>query len=201
MSKKGESSNKICKSNSNQLNQIKCINTCLHELDTFDDKYEKANSSESDISYDKYSNIEYTKSLQISLKESINQNDILNEEINKVINENKILKEEIEINSQNNKMKELNDCNFKDINSEEMKQQINELKVNNNQLIRKLKDVNDGNYQLEQKNNVLENEMGKLKGYEQMLEQLKEKYDNLSFDYQRIQRENSSLKNLINNNQ
>ena len=96
MSKKGESSNKICKSNSNQLNQIKCINTCLHELDTFDDKYEKANSSESDISYDKYSNIEYTKSLQISLKESINQNDILNEEINKVINENKILKEEIE---------------------------------------------------------------------------------------------------------
>ena len=107
----------------------------------------------------------------------------------------------IEINSQNNKMKELNDYNFKDINSEEMKQQINELKDNNNQLIRKLKDVNDGNYELEQKNNVLENEMGKLKGYEQMLEQLKEKYDNLSFDYQRIQRENSSLKNLINNNQ
>ena len=68
-------------------------------------------------------------------------------------------------------------------------------------LIRKLRDVNDGNYELEQKNNVLENEMGKLKGYEQMLEQLKEKYDNLSFDYQRIQRENSSLKNLINNNQ
>ena len=122
-------------------------------------------------------------------------------QIDKLINENKILKEEIEINSQNNKMKELNDYNFKDINSEEMKQQINELKDNNNQLIRKLKDVNDGNYELEQKNNVLENEMGKLKGYEQMLEQLKEKYDNLSFDYQRIQRENSSLKNLINNNQ
>ena len=31
------------------------------------------------------------------------------------------------------------------------------------------------------------------------MEELKEKYDNLSFDYQRIQRENSSLKNLINN--
>ena len=122
-------------------------------------------------------------------------------QIDKLINENKILKEEIEINSQNNKMKELNDYNFKDINSEEMKQQIIELKDNNNQLIRKLRDVNDGNYELEQKNNVLENEMGKLKGYEQMLEQLKEKYDNLSFDYQRIQRENSSLKNLINNNQ
>ena len=120
-------------------------------------------------------------------------------QIDKLINENKILKEEIEINSQNNKMKELNDYNFKDINSEEMKQQIIELKDNNNQLIRKLRDVNDGNYELEQKNNVLENEMGKLKGYEQMLEQLKEKYDNLSFDYQRIQRENSSLKNLINN--
>ena len=138
----------------------------------------------------------------------------LNDKMKRKIKIEKIVKENNKLNykyldnepdgyiiTENNKMKELNDYNFKDINSEEMKQQIIELKDNNNQLIRKLRDVNDGNYELEQKNNVLENEMGKLKGYEQMLEQLKEKYDNLSFDYQRIQRENSSLKNLINNNQ
>ena len=82
-----------------------------------------------------------------------------------------------------------------------MKQKIIELEGNNNNLLQKIRAMNDGNYELEQKNNVLENEMEKLKGYELMLEQLKEKYDNLTFDYQRIQRENSSLKNLINNQQ
>ena len=48
-------------------------------------------------------------------------------------------------------------------------------------------------------NNALEDEMEKLKENEQILELLKEKYDNLSFDYNRIQKENTSLKNLINN--
>ena len=128
-----------------------------------------------------------------------NELDEYKNKIEKLINENRILKEEIEINNQNKIMKEINEFNKKDLNSEEMKQQIIELKDDNNNLIQKLKDINDGNYELEQKNNLLENEMGKFKGYEKMLEQLKEKYDNLSFDYQRIQRENSSLKNLINN--
>ena len=128
-----------------------------------------------------------------------NEIDEYKTKINQLINENRILKEEIEINNQNKIMKEINEFNKKELNSEEMKQQIIELKDNNNQLIQKLRDMNDGNYELEQKNNELQNEMGKLKGYEKMLEQIKEKYDNLTFDYQRIQRENSSLKNLINN--
>ena len=128
-----------------------------------------------------------------------NEIDEYKTKINQLINENRILKEEIEINNQNKIMKEINEFNKKELNSEEMKQQIIELKDNNNQLIQKLRDMNDGNYELEQKNNELQNEMGKLKGYEKMLEQIKEKYDNLTFDYQRIQRENTSLKNLINN--
>ena len=52
---------------------------------------------------------------------------------------------------------------------------------------------------MEKKNNILENEIEKLKNYEDMLEELKEKYNNLTFDYQRIQKENNSLKSVINN--
>lgn len=76
--------------------QINFINNSLFELDTIEDKYDKANSTGSDTFNEKYSNIEYTKTLKISLKDSINQNDLLTEELMKVINENKMLKEELE---------------------------------------------------------------------------------------------------------
>ena len=120
-------------------------------------------------------------------------------EINKLINENKMLKEEIEINKQRNKIKEMNENNKKEIKYEEMKQEIIQLKDINKNIIKKLGDMSEGNIKLENMNNALEDEMEKLKENEQILELLKEKYDNLSFDYNRIQKENTSLKNLINN--
>mgnify|MGYP006873163758 CR=1 FL=1 len=76
--------------------QINFINNSLFEIDTIEDKYDKANSTGSDTFNEKYSNIEYAKTLKISLKDSINQNDLLTEELMKVINENKILREELE---------------------------------------------------------------------------------------------------------
>ena len=63
----------------------------------------------------------------------------------------------------------------------------------------RLANIKEGNFELEKKNNVLENEVEKLKTYENLLQELKEKYDNLTFDYQRIQKENNSLKLVLNN--
>ena len=127
--------------------------------------------------------------------------DVLEEyrqKIEQLLNDNKLLKEQIEINNKQYEIKEINDNNNM-IKIEDLEKQIIDLKENNNNLQQKLKDINEGNFELEKKNNTLENEIEKLKNYEIILEELKEKYDNLTFDYQRIQKENNSLKSLVNN--
>ena len=127
--------------------------------------------------------------------------DVLEEyrqKIEQLLNDNKFLKEQIEINNKKYEIKEINDNNNM-IKIEDLEKQIIDLKENNNNLQQKLKDINEGNFELEKKNNTLENEVEKLKNYEIILDELKEKYDNLTFDYQRIQKENNSLKSLVNN--
>ena len=54
------------------------------------------NYSELEIDETILGDIEYAKALQIALKDAINQNEKLNEELNKCIQENKELKEELE---------------------------------------------------------------------------------------------------------
>ena len=132
--------------------------------------------------------------------ENINENEIeeYKKKIERLLNENKLLKEQIEINNKKNQIKEMND-NEKVIKYKDLEKQINDLKENNNDLQNKIKNRNEGNFELEKKNNILENEVEKLKSFKIMFEELKEKYDSLSFDYTRIQKENNSLKTLINN--
>ncbi len=120
------------------------------------------------------------------------------QKIEQLLNDNKLLKEQIEINNKKNEIKEVNDNNNA-IKIKDLEKQIMDLKENNNNLMQKLTNINEGNFELEKKNNNLENEVEKLKNYEKILEDLKEKYDNLILDYQRIQKENNSLKSIVNN--
>ena len=55
-----------------------------------------ANNSEIEIDETILGDIEYAKALQLALKDAINQNEKLSEELNKCIQENKELKEELE---------------------------------------------------------------------------------------------------------
>ena len=96
MNKKEELHKKHEKKEQDFYNQIKIINNNIQELETIDDKYEKTISTCSVISNEKSSNIEYTKALKASLKDSINQNDIINEQLIKIMNENEKLKKELE---------------------------------------------------------------------------------------------------------
>ena len=104
MHRKDESPKRDENKDFEKYNQIHFINNSLNELDTItiDDKYE---STRSDASNEKSGNIEYIKTLQLSLKDAINQNDILREKLNKALDENKKLQNEIE--EKNNAIYEL----------------------------------------------------------------------------------------------
>ena len=144
--------------------------------------------------------VDNLKILKNENEQNINQNEIeeYKQRIEQLLNDNNLLKEQIEINNKKNQIKEINENNNL-IKVEDLQKQINDLKENNNDLQQKLKNINEGNFELEKKNNTLENEVEKLKAYENLLQELKEKYDNLTFDYQRIQKENNSLKLVLNN--
>ena len=96
MNKQDESFKPVFINYDEKIKRINLINTYLHDLDSVDDKFDKTFSTGSDISNEKFSNIEYAKSLKISLKDAIEQNDLLNEELRKIREENKKLKNELE---------------------------------------------------------------------------------------------------------
>ena len=91
------------RSMTNKIENIKLLNTSLNDnenqtkSDTFLYFYNNININ-SDIEMDESTlgDIEYAKTLQLALKDAINQNEKLTEELNKCIQENKELKEEIE---------------------------------------------------------------------------------------------------------
>ena len=177
---------------------LKSFNKLIEFLDEL--KFDYIQIKKENVNIIKEKAVDNIKILRNENENNISQNEIeeYKLKIEQLINDNNILKEQIEINNKKNQIKEINDNNNL-IKVEDLQKQINDLKDNNNDLQQKLKNINEGNFELEKKNNTLENEVEKLKIYENMLEELKEKYDNLTFDYQRIQKENNSLKIAINN--
>ena len=91
------------RSMTNKIENIKLLNTSLNynenqtKSDTFLYFYNNININ-SDIEMDESTlgDIEYEKTLQVALKDAINQNEKLTEELNKCLQENKELREEIE---------------------------------------------------------------------------------------------------------
>ena len=91
------------RSMTNKIENIKLLNTSLNDnenqtkSDTFLYFYNNININ-SDIEMDESTlgDIEYAKTLQLALKDAINQNEKLTEELNKCLQENKELREEIE---------------------------------------------------------------------------------------------------------
>jgi hypothetical protein len=69
-----------------------------NKVDTIFNFYNNSNIINSDMEMDESTlgDIEYAKTLQLALKDAINQNEKLSEELNKCIKENKELREEIE---------------------------------------------------------------------------------------------------------
>ena len=163
-------------------------------------KYDYIETKKENLNIIKEKAVDSIKLLKNENEQNMNQDQIelYNQKIEQLLNDNKLLKEQIEINNKKNQLKEISN-NDNMIKYEDLEKQIYDLKQNNNDLQKKLKNMNEGNFELEKRNNNLENEIEKLKNYENMIEELKEKYDNLTFDYQRIQKENNSLKNIINN--
>ena len=82
---------------------IKLLNNSIKESETpiktesIFNFYNNSNiHSDNEMDESTLGEIEYAKTLQLALKDAINQNEKLSEELNKCIQENKILKEEIE---------------------------------------------------------------------------------------------------------
>ena len=173
---------------------VNSFNKLIEFLDEL--KYDYIQTKQENLNIIKEKAIDAMKMLKNETEQNMNENEIeeYKQKIDQLLNDNKILKDQIEINNRKNQLKEINDNNNA-LKYEDMEKQITDLKEENHDLKQKLNSMNDGNLDME--NNILEND--KLKSYENMMKELKEKYDNLTFDYQRIQKENNSLKSIINN--
>ena len=176
---------------------LSSFNKLMEFLDEL--KFDYLQIKKENLNIMKEKTIDNLRLLKNENEQNINENEIeeYKQRIENLLNDNNLLKEQIEINNKNNQIKEINENNNL-IKVEDLQNQILDLKENNKDLQQKLKNINEGNFELEKKNNTLENEVEKLKEYENLLQELKDKYDNLTFDYQRIQKENNSLKLVLN---
>jgi chromosome segregation ATPase len=177
---------------------VNSFNKLIEFLDEL--KYDYIQTKQENLNNIKEKAMDAMKILKNETEQNMNENEIeeYKQKIDQLLNDNKILKDQIEINNRKNQLKEINDNNNV-LKYEDLEKQIADLKEKNEDLQLKLNIMNEGNLDMDNKYNILENENDKLKSYENMLKDLKEKYDNLTFDYQRIQKENNSLKSIINN--
>ena len=134
----------------------------------------------------------------ISIKN--NNNDLINEykfKIEELTNNNKMLKEQINIINKNTELKLLNDNEIM-MKLESSEKENQNLRFNNDNLLYKLEISNENYKALENENNNLKQRIQKVKMLENNDENLKQKINELSMDYQRILKENNSLKLFLN---
>ena len=186
----------------NNINIEQILANSFNKLIEFLDelKYDYIQTKQENLNIIKEKAKDAMKILKNESEQNMNENEIeeYKQKIDQLLNDNKILKDQIEINNRKNQLKEINDNNNA-LKYEDLEKQIADLKEKNEDLKIKLNNMNEGNLDMDNKYDILDNENDKLKSYENMLKELKEKYDNLTFDYQRIQKENNSLKSIINN--
>ena len=157
----------------------------------------------------KYDYIQIKKEKMNLLKENTNNKGNIQIENNKEIieeykskikelaNDNKMLKGHIDFLNKNNQLNI-----FKDDKVEEkfqiLEKENQDLRNNNNNLINQLNLANVNYKELENENNELNEKLQNIKNKENDNENLKQKISDISNDYQRILRENNSLKNFLN---
>jgi hypothetical protein len=117
--------------------------------------------------------------------------------IEELINNNKILKEQLNIINRNNELKLMKDDEIM-MKCENIENENKNLRFNNDNLLNKLKKSNEDNLTLEKENNELKRKIKKININQNDENNLKQTINDLSLDYQRILKENSSLKNFLN---
>ena len=108
-----------------------------------------------------------------------------------------MLKEQINIINKNTELKLLNDNEIM-MKLESSEKENQNLRFNNDNLLYKLEIANENYKALENENNNLKQRIQKVKMLENNDENLKQKINELSMDYQRILKENNSLKLFLN---
>ena len=126
-----------------------------------------------------------------------NKIDEYKSKIEELRNNNKILKEQINIINKNNELKLIKDDEIM-MKCENIENENKNLRYNNDNLLNKLKKSNDDYLLLEKENNELKRKIKKINSNENDDYNLKQKINDLSIDYQRILKENTTLKNLLN---
>ena len=127
-----------------------------------------------------------------------NNDDLINtykRKITELTNNNNFLNEQMKIMSRNNELNSLNDDLSRYSN---MREENKELKFNNDNLMNKIKEMNDNYLEIAKQNNKLKEKINELKLMENNDINLKTKFNELTKDYQRILKENDSLKIFIN---
>ena len=117
--------------------------------------------------------------------------------IQELSNNNKLLKEEMKRINDSNEMKFLKENEILE-NYENISKENQNLKYNNDSLVNKLKMANENYNVLENENNQLKRRIQKIKNMENDDNDLKQKINDLSIDYQRLLKENNSLKLYLN---
>ena len=131
----------------------------------------------------------------------VNNNNTLIDEykfkIEELINNNRMLKEQINIINKNNDINLFKDDEMM-IKCQNIENEKKNLRYNNDNLLNKLKMANDNYLVLENENNELKRRMKTINADENNDNDLNQKINDLSMDYQRILKENSSLKKILN---
>lgn len=131
----------------------------------------------------------------------VNNNNTLIDEykfkIEELINNNRMLKEQINIINKNNDINLFKDDEMM-IKCQNIENENKNLRYNNDNLLNKLKMANDNYLVLENENNELKRRMKTINADENNDNDLNQKINDLSMDYQRILKENSSLKKILN---
>ena len=131
----------------------------------------------------------------------VNNNNTLIDEykfkIEELINNNRMLKEQINIINKNNDINLFKDDEMM-IKCQNIENENKNLRYNNDNLLNKLKMANDNYLVLENENNELKRRMKAINANENNDNDLNQKINDLSMDYQRILKENSSLKKILN---
>ena len=131
----------------------------------------------------------------------VNNNNTLIDEykfkIEELINNNRMLKEQINIINKNNDINLFKDDEMM-IKCQNIENEKKNLRYNNDNLLNKLKMANDNYLVLENENNELKRRMKAINANENNDNDLNQKINDLSMDYQRILKENSSLKKILN---
>ena len=114
-----------------------------------------------------------------------------------LLNNNKMLKDQINIINKNNEIKLLKDDEM-NMKYENIEKENQNLRFNNDNLINKLDIANENNIILEKENNELKRKIQKIKMAPGEDDNLKQTINDLSMDYQRLLKENQSLKIFLN---